>query len=242
MPDRDRDYGGTMLAKDVMTTSVVTVGPDTEVREIARLLIENRISAVPVIDDTGHIAGIVSEGDLLYRPESGTERRRSWWRGPFADSQEQALDFVKTHGFQAKDVMTREVYSVPESASLHTIATLLERHRIKRVPVTCDGKLIGIVARTDLLRRLVTRSEVMPATTDERMVTAALLRAIKLTGAGSFVNAAVQEGVARLSGMVASEIERKALHIAAESTLGVTQIVDELGIFPFKVRAAMWGD
>lgn len=231
-----------MRAKDVMTRSVVTVGPETDVRGIARLLIEWRISAVPILDDNGRVVGIVSEGDLMRRPECGTDRRRSWWLGRFADNQDQAFDYVKTHGLRAKDVMTRKVVSVTEDVPLNTVATLLEHHHIKRVPVLRNAKLVGIVSRADLLHGLIEHKEASVDLTDECSMRAAVLRAIGTTGAGGFINAVVRDGVAYLSGMVDSEVERDAVHIAVERTPGVACILDEVGIFPRVVRAAMWCD
>jgi len=142
-----------MRASDVMTTQVVTVLPDTSVREVARTLLINRISAVPVVDKQGRILGMLSEGDFMRRAETGTDEHHSWWLALVADLRVDA--FVKSHGLHAKDVMTREIVSVSEDASLDEVATLLERHRIKRVPVVSGGKLVGIVSRANLLHGLV---------------------------------------------------------------------------------------
>ena len=94
-----------MLASDVMTTTVVTVEPQTPVRELARLLLEHRISAVPVVDKHSGVVGIVSEGDLMRRPESGTERASSWWLEFLANEEQQAHEYLKSHGLRARDVM-----------------------------------------------------------------------------------------------------------------------------------------
>ena len=101
-----------MQASDIMTSPVVTVGPDAQVGETARLLLENRISAVPVVDGAGKLLGIVSEGDLMRRAETGTARRPSWWLALFIDAEAQARAFVKTHGRRVADVMTRNVVTV----------------------------------------------------------------------------------------------------------------------------------
>src|SRR5574338_371038 len=146
-----------MQAKDVMTTRLATVAPDATVREIANLLLERRISAVPVVDSDGRLKGIVSEGDLIRRPELGTLRHRSWWLSLLSNAEEDAISYVKTHGGHARDVMTPEVITVDETAPLEQIADTLEKHGIKRVPVLGKGKLVGIVSRADLLRGLVAR-------------------------------------------------------------------------------------
>src|SRR3990172_6234919 len=106
-----------MQAKDVMTTPVVTVTLDTPVATIAKRLIKRRISAVPVAEADGQVVGIVSEGDLMRRPESGGERHPSWWLALLAEPQTQAREYVKSQGGRARDVMTRDVVTVAEDAS-----------------------------------------------------------------------------------------------------------------------------
>src|SRR5215471_1029377 len=141
-----------MRAMDVMTTNVITVGPDTSVQEVAKTLSERNISGVPVVDAANRLVGIVSEGDLLHRVETGTDRRvqrrrRSWWLDTIGSDEELARDYVKSHGRTAGDVMTRDVITVSETAQLGDIANLLETKKIKRVPVVRDGTLVGIVSR-----------------------------------------------------------------------------------------------
>ncbi len=111
-----------MLAKDVMTTKLVTVGLDATVEDIAKLFVERRISGVPVVDDKGKVVGIVSEGDLMRRPENETERRHSWWLELVSGSQENAAEYVKAHGSTASDVMSRKVVTVAEERSLGEVA------------------------------------------------------------------------------------------------------------------------
>jgi len=122
-----------MQARDIMTTGVITVGPDAEVAEITKCLLDNRISAVPVVEPDGRLVGIVSEGDLIRRPEMGTERRRSWWLSLLLLPEHSAIDYIKTHGRHARDVMTRELITVNDDAMLEEIAEILEKRRIKRV-------------------------------------------------------------------------------------------------------------
>jgi CBS domain-containing protein len=145
-----------MRATDVMTPNVITVGPDTSVQALATLLWERGISGAPVVDSSGRMVGIVSEGDLLHRAELGTEhraeRRQSWWLEHFAKGL--ARDYVKSHGRTVKDIMTRDVVTVTEEANLADVATLLETSGIKRVPVMRDGKIVGIVSRANLVRAL----------------------------------------------------------------------------------------
>lgn len=138
-----------MRARDVMTTTVHTVGPDTPVTEVAQLLLKHRISGAPVVDAEGRVLGVVSEGDLMRRPESGTIARRAWWLSLVASNDELARDYVKTHGTKAGDVMSQPVITVEADADLAAVAALLEKRRIKRLPVLQDGQLVGIVTRSN---------------------------------------------------------------------------------------------
>ena len=144
-----------MRAMDVMTTEVISLGPDTSVQALAALLSERGISGVPVVDADNRVVGIVSEGDLLHRVETGTERRkeeragrrRSWWLDSIVSDRELARDYVRSHGRTVRDIMTRDVVSVSDTTELADIANLLETKKIKRVPVVREGKLVGIVSQ-----------------------------------------------------------------------------------------------
>jgi CBS domain-containing protein len=145
-----------MQAQDVMSTKVVTVAPDTPVTEIAKLLVERQISAVPVVFDDRRLLGIVSEGDLVHG--LGQERaKRAWWLDLLTSPQTRAETYLKDHGRLACDVMTRSIISVTPDTTLPEIARLLEARRIKRVPVLREGELVGIVSRADLLRAFALR-------------------------------------------------------------------------------------
>lgn len=230
-----------MQAKDVMTTPVVTANPETTVVEIAKRLIERKISAVPVVDGDNHVIGIVSEGDLMRRPESGTERHPSWWLELIAAPQEQAREYIKTHGSNASDVMTRDPVTVGEDASLEAIATLLEKHRIKRVPVLRSGRLVGIVSRANLLQGVVARRHAPQPSVDDRVLRECVLRAIRDSGAvAAFVDVVVTEGVLGLWGATYTETERDAIRLAATATPGVKGVEFHVGVFPPMARASMW--
>jgi CBS domain-containing protein len=147
-----------MRAMDIMTTNVITITPDASVQNFAALLCDHRISGVPVVDAAGALVGIVSEGDLLHRPETGTERRtqrrRARWLDSLAFEGELARDYVKSHSRVVGDIMTRKVITVTEETNLDEIANLLETKRIKRVPVVREGKVVGIISRDNLVRVL----------------------------------------------------------------------------------------
>ena len=147
----------TMTAFNVMNPNVVSVGPDVSVNQIARTLVENGISAVPVVDESGAPVGMVSEGDLIPRREVEREGRRDWWLDLLAEGEALNPDFLanlKARNQNATDVMTNPVVTVHPDTNVTEIAQLLATHRIKRVPVVQDGRVVGIVSRADLLRVL----------------------------------------------------------------------------------------
>lgn len=219
-----------MKAKDVMTTKVVAVGLDMPVNAIAALLLERRISAVPVIDEGLHILGIVSEGDLMRRDE--TARHRSWWLATFGETDKVAREFVKTHGQRAKDVMTRNVVTVTEETPVAAVAELLERKGIKRVPVVRDSRLVGIVSRADLLRGLAARGlkPIVPEAREDGAIREQLLGVLEREpwADTSSLSIVVDQGVVHLWGLVRSESERRALAVAADAVPGVRRVEDHL--------------
>jgi len=222
---------------DVMTTNVITVDPDTTVQALATLLSERAISGVPVVDRDKRLVGVATEGDLLHRAETGTERRterrRSRWLDLFGTDQEAARDYVKAHGRTVREIMTREVISVGDTTELADIATLLETKRIKRVPVLRDGKLVGIVSRANLVRALaMTKSEpTFEADSDDRTIRAKLLA--ELQGhewvhmwAADII---VRDRVVHLwFSDDRSEEERQAVRVAAENIPGVQRVEEHI--------------
>ncbi len=154
-----------MLAKDVMTTRVITVPPDAKAQEIARLLLENGISAMPVVDTDGIVIGMVSEGDLMGRNTIRQAEKREWWLTLLAEGEAIAPEFLShlsAQSFKAREIMTAPVIAVSSAADVAEIAGLLTEYHIKRVPVLEDGRLVGIVSRADLLRTL-TQDGIKPA-------------------------------------------------------------------------------
>lgn len=232
-----------MQAKDVMTTPVVTVGPETLIADIAKRLLERRISAVPVVEDDGRLVGIVSEGDLMRRPEAGGKRHRSWWLALLVEPEAQARAYVKSHGARAREVMTRGVVSVGEGTSLEEIAALLQKYRIKRVPVLREGKLVGIVSRANLLHGVVARGRKLQPSADDRALRERVADALNASDARSeFINVVVAGGVVHLWGAAYSEAERDALRTAAGNVEGVRDIAGEIGVFPPMVGNLLWAE
>jgi CBS domain-containing protein len=150
-----------MKAREVMTTKVVSVSPDQGTRDVAKILVDKGISAVPVVDDKGRPIGMVSEGDLVGRDDPNHEARRDWWLVLLAEGEMLNADFLasfRTSDRRVRDVMVRQVVSVGEETEVGEIARLLTAHRIKRVPVVREGRIVGIVSRADLVRALAEES------------------------------------------------------------------------------------
>ncbi len=224
-----------MRAMDVMTSEVITVDENASVQAVAKLLAERGISAVPVVDKGNRVIGMVSEGDLLHRAETGTERRRSWWLEMMASTNKLAGDYVKSHSGKVKDVMTRDVVSVIETTPVADIAILLETNRIKRVPVVRDNKLIGIVSRANLVRALgMTINEPSSAEADDRTIREKLLAELKAQrwAEVSPANVTVKDGVVHLWSSYLSEQEKRALLVAAENIPGVRRVEDHMRPVP----------
>jgi CBS-domain-containing membrane protein len=221
-----------MNAADVMVTNVVTVHSDASVKEIAETLLANRISAMPVIDDTGGLIGIVSEGDLIHRVELGTERHPSWWLEFLVGKQALAYDYIKSHGRRAGDLMTRHVITVNAETPLSEVASLLDKHQIKRVPVVDKGKIIGIVSRANLVQALINR----PQGVASKIVEDSVLRGNIFTRLQSErwwpggVNIIVHDGIVELWGIVESHVEKDAIRLAVEETPGVRTISDNITV------------
>jgi CBS domain-containing protein len=220
-----------MRAIDVMVRDVVTVHPDTGVAEAIKLLAENDVSALPVLDKDGNLVGVLSEADLIHRSEIGTEKHRPWWLEAVTGASTLAEEFAKSHGKKVGEVMTDGVISVTEDTPLSEIAALFERKRIKRVPVVKDGKLVGIVSRSNLIQALasvVGRMDQHDET--DRQIRLELLSRLKdqpWTGFGDR-NITVGDRVVHLWGLVGSEVERKALLALAEGVPGVSRVSDEM--------------
>jgi CBS domain-containing protein len=219
-----------MKAKEIMTTPVVTITPDTSVREIAALLLERRISAAPVVE-SGRLVGLVSEGDLLRRHEIGTDRDRpagSWWLRLFHSGPSPA-EYVKSHAAHARDIMTREVITIDEDTPIAEIATVLETHRIKRVPVLRGERLVGIVSRANLIQPLAAkRAAKQPRLKTDDGIRRRLLAELERQPwwQRSSSNVIVADGIVHYWGVIDSDSERDAARVAAENVPGVRGIED----------------
>lgn len=220
-----------MKAKDIMTAEVMTVADDASVLEAIRMMLQHKISGMPVTDSAGMVAGMVTEGDLLRRVELGTERHTSRWIAFLAGPGHQAAEYAHAHGRKVRDVMTREVYTVPEHATLADVLDQMERHKVRRVPVLRGRKLIGIITRSNLLRALAGLAQAArPVSAEDTTIRAALMAELKKQSWAptATIEIDVTGGVVKLSGVILDDRERHALRVAAENIPGVKQVEDRL--------------
>jgi CBS domain-containing protein len=224
-----------MKATDIMVRNVITVGPEASVREVADILFKNRISALPV--SHGKLIGIVSEGDLARRAELKTDYRRSWWLEIFARKSKEALaiEYRKSHARRVKDVMIRRVITARPATSLRDIAALLEKNRIKRVPIVANGKVVGIVSRANLIQALAS----LPKERQQSTITDSIIRKKVMAqfkserwSKHSILNATVQRRTVKLWGVVDCEAEKEAARVAAEQVPGVQAIENNVIVLP----------
>ena len=221
-----------MKARDIMSLKVVTVSPSTSVRDLAALMVEKHVSGLPVVSDDGKLVGIISEKDLLRRPELDTEKHRRRWANFFSTTDQQAREFTKSHALRAADVMTGTVIHVFEDTPLGEVVSLMEKHNVKRLPVLSDGKLVGIVSRADLLRALAAhQAEPLPSPTDSDAAIRDAMNEVLANddwAMSAMINVIVSDGVVHLWGVVDSNDQRRALRVAAENIPGVTGVEEHL--------------
>ena len=213
-----------MQASDIMATGLVTVRPDSTIMDIVHLMIERQISGVPVVDAEGRLLGIVTEGDLLRRVETGTDRHGASWRDLFASNARLAGDYLRSHARSARDLMTAPVFGVVEDAQLADIAELMQKRHIKRVPVTRDERLVGIISRIDLVRLLT--SGVAAEAESDRMIRDRLIAELRGQSWADLneANVEVKGGVVHVWGVVGSPEEHAAMRVAAENIPGVRAV------------------
>ena len=219
-----------MKAQDVMVRDVLTVGPDSDVVEAIKILSDHDVSALPVVGADGKLVGILSEADLLPRVEDD-EHQHPWWVEALMPASKLAHEFAKAHGKKVSEVMSTDVVTATEDTPVSEIATLLERHRIKRVPIVDDGKVVGIVSRSNLIQALASSNLATgPKHESDRTIRLELLDRLgqqRWTDFGSR-NVTVEDGVVHLWGLVGSESERQALVALAQGVRGVSDVADEM--------------
>ncbi len=220
-----------MIVADVMNRNVISVAPDATVEEAAKTMLARDISGLFVVDAKGELAGIVTEGDLLRRDELGTQRHRPWWLRLLVSPGRQAADFTHTYGRHVSDVMTVDVIAVAASAPLEEVVETMEKHRIKRLPVVENNRVIGVVSRSDLLRYLIGHARrTSTAATDDSTIRTAILDALDKQpwAPVTSLNVTVADGVVDIWGTITDDSERRAITVVAENTPGVKKVHDHL--------------
>lgn len=223
-----------MRAQQVMTRSVVTVGPETSVVEAAETMLRHHIGGLPVIDTTGKLIGIISEGDFIRRAELGTQRKRGRWLRLLVGPGQIASEFVHERGRKVREIMTPNPVTVAENTSLEETVRLIEKHNIKRIPVMRGDQLVGIVTRSNLLQAVVALAHGVPDPTNtDDQIRSSIIAAIEgAAWSPSRFNVIVRDGIVHLDGIVTDERCRTAAVVAAENVPGVRQIHDALCSYP----------
>jgi CBS domain-containing protein len=220
-----------MNAEHVMTRDVISIDPDATVLQAARLMLQHHISGLPVIDKSGNLVGVLSEGDFLRRRETKTERRRSRWLEFLMGPGRIAAEYSHSHGSKVSEVMTAEVQTVDEVTPIEDIVDLMERRRIKRVPVLCGGQVVGIVTRSNLMHAMVSLARAaQPGAADDAAIRESLLAEMQKEqwAPAATTNVVVHDGVVELWGVIVDERQREALKVAAENIPGVKAVKDHL--------------
>jgi CBS domain-containing protein len=230
-----------MQARDLMSTNPVVVPPETPVTTVAELLAARGISAVPVVGPEGQPLGIVTEGDLIRRLADRPSGPLGWFLNLFRSPEPLAQQYLKAHGALAWEVMTTPLITVPEEASAEDVAQLMEQHRIRRVLVARDGRLVGMVSRADLLRAVL-RSATLDATRrEDREVLRGVIAAFRSQPWTDtfWVFPDVHEGVVSLHGFARSEVMREGLKRLAQEVPGAASVEDRMEPMPLFLRATL---
>ena len=219
-----------MRAHQIMTHRVITVSPETSIVDAANIMLQNRVSGLPVLDAAGALVGIVSEGDFLRRSEIGTQRKRPRWLQFFTSPGRIASDFVNSSGRKVEDVMTRNAITVGEETRLEALVSLMEKNGIKRLPVLRHDRLVGIVTRSNLLQAFASLAKEVPApTADDDLIRDRLLRTYDTAEWRPIgLQVTVRNGVVHLNGMIGDDRARRAAVVAAENTEGVKEVHDHI--------------
>ncbi|OWV96074.1 hypothetical protein ATY81_27985 [Rhizobium sp. R72] len=219
-----------MQAKDIMTTNVVSISPAVGVRHAVAVMIQNNISGLPVVDDESRVCGMLTEGDLMLRREIRLSPRAV--RSAELISEIDLERYICSHGWSVADVMSQDVIVARPDSEVSDIAESLQAHRIKRLPIVEDGRLVGIVSRRDILRIIVEAPSITLPREDEsiRLAIRTRLRAdLGLTP--QKIQVSVANGQVTVDGQVESDLKRKAIKVLVES-LGIGGYRDRLRVAP----------
>jgi CBS domain-containing protein len=220
-----------MKAKDVMTTNVVCVSPQATVLQAVRIMLQRKISGLPVVADDGEIVGMVTEGDLLRRAETGTQKHRPRWIEFFVGPGRIATDYVHAHGRKINEIMTTDPVTVTEDTPLDEVVSMMEKRRIKRVPVVLAGKVVGIISRANLLHALAAAArDIKTGNATDAEIRAHLLAELSKEAWApvAALDIVVHQGVVELRGTITDDLLRPAIIVAAENVPGVREVHDHL--------------
>jgi CBS domain-containing protein len=219
-----------MRAHQIMTRPVFTVLPDATIVEAANLMLRRRISGLPVVDAAAKLVGIVSEGDFVRRSEIGTQRRRSRFLRLILGPGRAATDFVHEHGCKISEIMTPDPVTINEDTPLETIVALMERNKLKRLPVTRGGRVVGIVTRANLLQAVASLACQIPdPTADDDHIRNRIIDALgRKDWCPHGLSVIVRDGIVHLSGIITDDRSRQAAIVCAETIAGVKKVHDHL--------------
>jgi CBS domain-containing protein len=217
-------------AHQIMTRPVISVSPETTVLEAATLMLRRHISGLPVIDAAGKLVGIVSEGDFIRRSEIGTQRRRSRFLKFILGPGQAAADFVHEHGCKVAEIMTQAPVTITEDTPLEEIVALMEKNKLKRLPVMQGGRIVGIVSRANLLQAVASLARQVPdPTADDDHIRNRIIDALgKTDWCPLGLSVLVRDGIVHLSGIVSDDRWRQAAIVCVENIAGVKEIHDHL--------------
>lgn len=218
-----------MQAKDIMTKEVISISPAVGIRHAVAVMLQNNISGLPVVDDKSMVCGMLTEGDLLLRREI-----RYSQRGPRSSEMISEIDlerYIGSNGWSVADVMSQDVIVARPDSEVSDIAESLQAHRIKRLPIVEEGRLVGIVSRRDILGLIVDYSTATVLPRDDGAIRLAIRTRLRsdLGLTAQRIQVAVKNGQITIDGTVESELKRRAVKTLIES-LGVGGYRDRLEI------------
>lgn len=219
-----------MRAHQIMTRTVITITPETTIAEAANTMLQKHVSGLPVVDASGKLVGIVSEGDFIRRSEIGTQRKRGRFLKFILGPGTAAADFVHEHGSKVAEIMTTEPVTITEDIPLEEIVRLMENNNVKRLPVMRGDKIVGIVSRANLLQAVASLARQVPdPTADDDHIRNRIIDALEKNDWCPFgLNVIVRDGIVHLSGVITEEHSRKAAIVATENVTGVKKVHDHL--------------
>jgi CBS domain-containing protein len=220
-----------MRAHQIMTRPIISVTPDTTIVEAANTMLQKHVSGLPVVDATGKLVGIVSEGDFIRRSEIGTQRKYGRFLKFILGPGKAASNFVHEHGRKVSEIMTTEpLLTVSEDTGLEKIVALMEKNSVKRLPVTRGDKVVGIVTRANLLQAVASLAHDFPDPTadDDHIRNRVIDTLAKQDWCPFGLSVVVRDGIVHLSGVITEERSRQAAVVAAENVTGVKKVHDHL--------------